>query len=93
MKINRAKALPGYRLELHFDNGESGVVDLSAYVGRGLFTIWDEPSIFEQVLNTSEGAVAWPGEIDLCPDSLYLQMTGKKPKEVFPAIRQRMSHA
>jgi hypothetical protein len=37
MEITNAKTLPGYRLELHLDNGESGVVDLSEYVGRGVF--------------------------------------------------------
>ena len=24
-----------------------------------------------------------PGEIDLCPDALYLTLTGKRPEEVF----------
>src|SRR5688572_6808093 len=32
MNIVTAKALPGFRLELHFDNGESGVADLSEFV-------------------------------------------------------------
>jgi hypothetical protein len=37
VKIVEAKALPAFRLKLKFDNGESGIVDLSSLVGRGVF--------------------------------------------------------
>jgi hypothetical protein len=93
MNIITAKALPGFRLELHFDNGESGVADLSEFFGRGVFVAWEEPRAFDQVRVTSEGAVEWPGEIDMCPDALYLRMTGKRPDEIFPTLRNRMTHA
>ena len=93
MEITEAKALPGYRLELRFDNGQHGVVELSEFVGRGVFLAWETPGVFEQVAVTSEGAVQWPGEIDMCPDALYLRMTGKKPEDLFPSLRNRLSHA
>jgi len=89
MRITHVKPHSGFRLQLHFDNGESGIVDLQEFVGRGVFTALEEPGIFEQVAATSEGAVVWPGEIDMCPDALYLRMTGKKPEELFPALRKR----
>lgn len=87
MKITHAKPLSNYRLELQFSNGESGVVDLSSLVGRGVFSAWDEPGAFGQVTVTKFGAVEWPGEIDLCPDALYLQMTGKSADELFPTLQ------
>ena len=93
MEITEAKALPGYQLELRFDNGESGLVDLSEFVGRGVFSTWETPGVFEQVAVTTEGAVEWPGEIDMCPDALYLRMTGKKPEDLFPSLRNHLSHA
>jgi hypothetical protein len=93
MEIVEAKALPGYRLQLVFDSGERGAVDLSEFVGRGVFTAWERPGVFEQVAVTSEGAVEWPGEIDMCPDALYLRMTGKTPEELFPSLRNRLFHA
>ena len=93
MKIIKAKALPAFRLELQFDNGESGVVDLSEFVGRGVFTAWEKLGTFEQVSVTVEGAIEWPGEIDMCPDSLYLRMTGKRPEDIFPVLQNRLSHA
>lgn len=93
MRITRAKPLAGYRLELCFDNGESGAVDLSSFVGRGVCAAWETPGVFEQVTVTDEGAVQWPGEIDFCPDALYLRMTGRRPEEILPAIGNRMTHA
>lgn len=93
MKIITVKALPGFQLDVHFDNGESGIVDLSSLAGKGVFVAWEKPGVFEQVAVTAEGAIEWPGEIDLCPDSLYLRMTGKKPEDIFPALQSRLSHA
>ena len=93
MKISQVKALPSFRLELTFDDGTSGVVDLSSYVGRGVFAAWEQPGVFEQVAVSECGAVEWPGEIDLCPDALYLQMTGKRAEDVFPSLKDSFSHA
>ena len=93
MNIATAKVLPGFRLELHFDNGESGVADLSEFVGRGVFVAWDKAGVFDQVRVTSEGALEWPGEIDMCPDALYLRITGKRAEDLFPALRSNMTNA
>jgi hypothetical protein len=83
MKITEAKPLPGFRLALQFDNGEGGVIDLTDFVGVGVFAAWEEPGVFERVSITAEGAVEWPGELDMCPDALYLRMTGKRQENVF----------
>lgn len=88
MKVTQAIAHSGFQLELHFDNGESGRVDLQELVGRGVFAAWEQPGVFEQVAVTGDGVVEWPSEIDMCPDALYLRMTGKKPEDVFPALRK-----
>jgi Protein of unknown function (DUF2442) len=93
MKIIEAKALPGFRLELRFDNGESGIVDLAELHGVGVFSAWEKPGVFEQVSVTTDGAVEWPGELDLCPDALYLRMTSKRPENIFPNLRNRLTHA
>lgn len=93
MRVTQVKPHSGFRLELHFDNGESGIVELKEFVGRGVFAAWEQPGVFEQVAVTSEGAVEWPGEIDMCPDALYLRMTRMKPEELFASLRNQMSHA
>jgi hypothetical protein len=93
MRIISAKPLRKFCLEIRFNNGDSGVVDLSSLAGRGVFAEWNRPGVFEQVEVTSEGAVEWPGEIDLCPDSLYLRMTGQQPQDLFPNLRERVTNA
>ena len=92
-KIATVKVLQGYRLELEFDDGVSGTVDLSDLVGKGVFELWRDRRAFEQVRIGSSGELAWGDQIDLCPDALYLKVTGKKPEDVFPALRSQAAHA
>jgi len=93
MKILEAKPLSDFRLFLQFDDGTSGTVDLSSYAGRGVFSAWMEPGVFHQARVTTAGAVEWPGKVDLCPDSLYLQLTGKSVEDLFPTLRHHIAHA
>jgi hypothetical protein len=92
-KVSEVKVLQGYRLESVFDDGARGVVDLSDLVGKGVFAIWRDRRIFEQVQIGSFGELVWGDQIDLCPDALYLKATGKKPEDVFPALRCESVHA
>ena len=93
VKITKVKVLNDYRLELTFDDGVCGVVDLSELVGKGVFALWHDRHVFEQVRIGSLGELVWGDQIDLCPDSLYLRATGKKPEDVFPALRRETAYA
>jgi hypothetical protein len=92
-KISEVKVLQGYCLELLFDDGARGVVDLSGLVGKGVFAIWCDRRVFEQVRIGSFGELVWADQIDLCPDALYLKATGKELEDVFPALRCESIHA
>ena len=92
-KISKVKVLQGYCLELTFDDGVCGMVDLSDLVGRGVFASWRDRHSFEQVQIGSLGELIWDDQVDLCPDSLYLKVTGKKPEDIFPALRPESAHA
>lgn len=81
------KALPGHRIWLRYSDGTEGEVDLSHLVGRGVFRLWDQPAAFEAVTIGPGRAIHWSDEVELCPDSLYMQLTGKSPEEVFPTLR------
>jgi hypothetical protein len=93
VRITRVKVLERYRLEVAFDDGACGVVDLSELVGKGVFALWRDPHVFEQVRIGSFGELVWGDKIDLCPDSLYLKVTAKKPEDVFPALRCEFLYA
>jgi Protein of unknown function (DUF2442) len=92
-RISKVKALPAYRLELEFDDGVSGTVDLSEAVGKGVFALWLDPFAFNRVRIGSSGELVWDDRVDLCPDALYLKVTGKKPEDIFPALRGQSAHA
>ena len=87
VKITKVSVIANYRLEVAFDDGVRGVVDLSDLVGKGVFALWRDPDIFEKVQIGSFGELIWLDKIDLCPDSLYLKVPGKNPEEVFPSLR------
>jgi hypothetical protein len=93
MKIVELSARANYGLFLRYEDGVQGVVDLSSLAGRGVFESWTHPGVFEQVRLSEFGAPEWPGEVDLCPDSLYMKLTGKKPGEVFQNLHRVPSHA
>ena len=82
------KALPDYKLWLRYSDGAEGEVDLSDFAGRGVFRLWNDYSAFEGVYIGEQGQIAWSNEIDMCPDALYLRLTGKKPEEVFANLSE-----
>ena len=88
MKLKEIRPKQNFHLFLRYDDGTSGEVDLSAYAGRGVFAKWLEPGVFEQVWLADAGHPQWPGGVDLCPDALYMQLTGKRPEQVFPMLNQ-----
>ena len=80
------RSLESYRIWLRYEDGSEGEVDLSHLVGKGVFAVWDEQGVFAKVRLGPHGEVEWPGEVDLCPDALYLRLTGKQPEEVFAGL-------
>ena len=92
-KIINVSVLQDYQLKLEFSDGKTGIVDLSRLVGKGVFSLWDEYSKFEMVKIGSSGELMWGDLIDLCPDSLYLQMTNQKPEELFPSLKPKVEYA
>ena len=85
-KLLEVKALSDFRLWLRYEDGAQGELDLSGLAGRGVFSVWDAPGVFESVKLEPHGAPSWGDEVDLCPDALYLRLTGKAAEEVFPVL-------
>ena len=92
-KLVELKVLQGYRLWLRFTDGVEGEVDLSDLAGRGVFEAWNDRHFFENVHIDESGAPVWGNNLDLCPDALYLRLTGKTPEEVFPKLKETEVHA
>ena len=83
VRPTEVRAVGLYRIWLRYEDGTEGEIDLSDLAGRGVFAAWDNPGVFAEVRLGSHGAIEWPGDLDLCPDALYLRLTGKRSEEVF----------
>lgn len=86
-KIIDVQPRAGHRIWLKYDDGTAGEVDLTYLVGRGVFKAWADRNVFESVRVDPSGAIAWNQDIDLCPDALYLRLTGKSVDELFPKLK------
>ena len=87
LKPTDVNPLPGYRLQIRYADGVAGEVDLSHLVGKGVFALWNDPQAFENVSIGAGGEIRWNDDVDLCPDSLYMEITGKSPDDVFPNLK------
>jgi hypothetical protein len=88
LKILETRALDGYKIWLKF-----GEADLSHLAGKGVFTLWNNYENFKKFSIENGRSLTWSDEIDIDADSLYLKVTGKKPEELFPALKEESAHA
>ena len=86
-RITKVEVLQDYKLHLEFADGVTGIADVSALVGKGIFSLWNDYAEFRKVRIDSTGALAWGDLIDLCPDALYLKITGQQPEAMFPRLK------
>lgn len=69
-RVKEVRALPDYRLDVTFRNGERGIFDCNPYRGyECLSGIWAD-GVFDKVV-ADHGTVMWPNGADLCPDEVY----------------------
>lgn len=57
-------------LTVTFVDGTTGIVRFKPTHLYGIFAPLADPAFFEKV-HVADGAVAWPGDIDLAPDAMY----------------------
>ena len=75
----KVEPLTGYRLHVRYADGVEGIIDLSEQVGRGVFAPLRDEALFRNVQIGDRGQIAWSDDLDICPDSAYLEITGKIP--------------
>jgi len=69
----------GYCIELEFDDGERGVVDLTKWAEKGgVFERLKDMEFFRRFsVNEELGTLTWRDEIDIAPETLYAEATGR----------------
>lgn len=92
-RIIEAQARSGFSVWVKFEDGVDGVVDLSKLVGNGVFQAWERRAVFEQVHVGPGGSLAWPGEIELDPDRIYMSVSAKRVEDLLPNLARRPADA
>jgi uncharacterized protein DUF2442 len=87
MRVVAVEARTPFTIWLRYADGVEGVVDLAPLAGGGVFDIWNEAGRFAKVRVDEFGAVSWGDGVELDPDALYMQITGKTPEDLFPNLR------
>lgn len=77
--VTRVNYIERYKLEIEFENGERGIVDLLEYTNKGgVFNRFSDIDYFKQVYVNSEiGTLCWPDGVDIAPETLYSMATNK----------------
>ncbi|MEI6071048.1 MAG: DUF2442 domain-containing protein [Verrucomicrobiae bacterium] len=66
------RALSAYKLELHFNDGESRIVDLEPVLAGALYGPLRDQAVFSQVrLDEETGVPVWPNGADFDPAILH----------------------
>jgi len=74
------KAEPDCCLFVRFQDGLSGRVRFRVEELTGILAPLREPQFFNRVF-IDQGAVAWPGDIDLAPDAMYHQIASEADRQ------------
>lgn len=70
-RVTDVKPLDNYRLDTVFTNHERRLFDVKPYLTTGIFQELQDTVVFNSA-RAFNGTVVWPNEIDLDPDTLYL---------------------
>ena len=84
-RVCGVRHIKDYELEITFSDGTVAKLDFRRrVVGRGgVFAPLQDPDFFKQVAVDGEaGTLVWPNGVDLCPDVLYAEATGKSIDEL-----------
>jgi hypothetical protein len=67
----------GYRIEVTFEDGATGVIDFSKYLSKGgVFEKFKDIEFFKKFeINKELGVLTWGDEVDIAPETLYAEAT------------------
>ncbi len=77
--IIKAEYINDYKINLFFEDGKNGIIDLKEYVSKGdIFSKFTDMDYFKKFY-IENGILTWgQGEVDIAPETLYLKVTGEK---------------
>lgn len=67
----------GYKIELTFEDGATGIIDFSKYLSNGgVFERFKDIEFFKDFkIHEELGVLTWGDEVDIAPETLYAEAT------------------
>lgn len=90
--VKQVAPLADYQIYVELEDGSKGIFDLKPYLDRGVFQELKNVHYFNQV-GILFGAVTWPHEQDIAPETLLAEMiplSEDKTYQDIPKIHPRM---
>ena len=76
--VRTVKPLANYRIYVEIQDGRKGIFDLRPYLDHGIFRELRDVHYFNRV-DVLLGAVTWPHEQDIAPETLVAEMVPLDP--------------
>ena len=71
--VTTVTPLPDYRIYVEVEDGRKGIFDMKPYLDRGVFRELRDVRYFNRV-GIVLGAVTWPDDQDIAPETLLAEM-------------------
>ena len=82
IRVQSVKPEKGYRLQIEFEDGVHGTLDLSDELYGPVFEPLRDPVLFEQVGFDEYGVVSWPNGADMAPEVIYEEFVAASPQRL-----------
>jgi len=81
MKAIKVKPLPGYKIDVSFEDGVHGIINLTELVQIGIFQELQSEILFSKAYTTGY-SIAWSDELEIDALTIYAELLNKSPEEV-----------
>jgi hypothetical protein len=89
MKVQEVKYIADYTINIKFDDGISGTIQLNDLVQKGIFKVLQDKNQFAKVY-TNGYSIAWSNELEIDATKIYSDLTGKNFGEI---LSPKLTHA
>lgn len=73
--IISAKYISGYKIKVRFEDGRTGIVDLSKSMNEGVLKKLKDINYFKKFyVNKELGTICWPDGQDIAPETIYKKL-------------------